>query len=156
MRDWYELTQGSRLIPMDWLRALKTVTGAAFLSRETLEGYGYLYFPGSSGPLPVGFVKDMDADGASHLGFNCSACHTSKLKGNGTEVFVHGGSTMADFQACTTDLIEAVELAQSDDVEFSGFAGMVLGISADDEARERLRAEMRTWAHMAGRAQDHQ
>ena len=29
MQDWYELSQGSRLIPMRWLEALKTKDGAA-------------------------------------------------------------------------------------------------------------------------------
>src|SRR5688572_2618239 len=53
--DFYSRDQGSRIIPLAWLRALKTADGQPFL-HDRLARYGYLPNPGSSSGLPVGFM----------------------------------------------------------------------------------------------------
>src|SRR5580693_8297649 len=53
--DFYSRDQGSRMIPLAWLRALKQPNGQPFLS-DSLVRYGYLPNPANSDQLPVGFT----------------------------------------------------------------------------------------------------
>jgi cytochrome c553 len=65
---WYTTSQGSRLLPLSWFKALETQQSSAaavieFGSMENLAGLGYLASPiSSSNPegLPVGFAIDHD------------------------------------------------------------------------------------------------
>lgn len=127
------------------MAALKRGDGAAFLNRATLEDYGYIYFPNSEGVLPVGFIEDVDTFGTKFVGFNCSACHTSKLKGNGAEIIVHGGQSMADFQAFTTDLIQSVETISTDKAAFDEFAQKMVGSAANNKKSAALHKELEAW-----------
>jgi hypothetical protein len=144
MKFWYEASQGSRLVPLKWLEALQNPDGSTFFTRTAMEKWGYDYFSNASDAWPIGFVKDT-AGQKSWLGFNCSACHTSKLKGNGHEVVIHGGSAMADFQSFTTALIAAVKQSRQDPVVFEQFANAVLGSSASENAKADLNKQMATW-----------
>jgi hypothetical protein len=149
MEFWYEASQGSRLVPLNWLQALKNQDGSTFFTRAQLEKLGYDYFSDAPDAWPIGFVKDVDGQ-KSWLGFNCSACHTSKLKGNGHEVVIHGGSAMADFQTFTTSLIAAVERSAQDPVVFAQFAGTILGSGASEAAKADLKNQMKTWLQKRG------
>jgi cytochrome c553 len=144
MKFWYEASQGSRLVPLTWLEALQNADGTTFFTRAALEKWGYDYFSDAPGAWPIGFVKDEQGE-KSWLGFNCSACHTAKLKANGHEVLIHGGQSMADFQALTTALIAAVERTQKDAQSFQQFATTVLGVSASAEAKADLNNQMSAW-----------
>ena len=62
MEAWYELSQGSRLIPWNWIRALARDDGTPMLDRKALEGMGYLYMSDAPDSLPVGFVLDTEGD----------------------------------------------------------------------------------------------
>src|SRR5258706_15518245 len=57
-RVWYEASQGSRLIPLDWLIALERPAGGApFLDRGHIESFRYLQRePGHPHGLPLGFA----------------------------------------------------------------------------------------------------
>lgn len=149
MKAWYALSQGSRLIPVSWLNALKTPQGAAFSSRDAMEAYGYAYAGDSA--WPAGFVIDQDNAGRDWLGLNCSACHTSKLSANGTEIIVHGGQAMADFQAYTSDLTIAVKQAR--DAAFADFAGQVLGGGRNAADETALKADIDGWLALRERVQ---
>ena len=151
MKDWYELSQGSRLIPMRWLEALKTSDGRPFLSRANLESYGYAYMPGRQDALPIGFVLDTNAtDPSPWLGFNCSACHTSRLKVGAAEVLVHGGQSMADLQSLMNALIDAVSAVRKNDAAFAEFATKALDAGATEEKKAALRDAVDKWLALRG------
>ena len=146
MRNWYELTQGSRLAPLSWLNALKNADGTPFFSRTRLEGYGYLYFSDQADSLPIGFVLDRTKRNPDPwLGFNCSACHTAKLKAGTAEVWVHGGQSMADFKSFTTDLVTTLQSVAADEKIFDDFATLVHGGSTDDTRKAVLRKQLDDW-----------
>jgi hypothetical protein len=147
MRDWYELSQGSRLVPWDWLLALKKSDGSLLLDRKALEGLGFNYFSDAPDSLPIGFIRDFDLKDASKswLGFNCSACHTAKLKAGEAEVVIHGGQSMADFQAFTTQLISAVSEVSKSETVFSAFATQVIGTSTDKSKVDKLKVDLESW-----------
>lgn len=149
MKVWYSLSQGSRLVPVSWLNALKTPQGAAFSSREAMEAYGYVY--AGDGAWPAGFVIDQDKNGRDWLGLNCSACHTSKLTANGAEIIVHGGQAMADFQSYTSELTAAVKQAR--ETVFTEFAAQVLGSGRDAESDAALKADLDNWLALRERVQ---
>lgn len=146
MKDWYELSQGSRLIPMRWLEALKGRNGDAFLSRANLEAFGYIYMLSRPDALPIGFVPDTNAtDTAPWLGFNCAACHTAKLKVGAAETLIHGGQSMADFQSFMNELINAVATARKTDAAFADFSARVLGPNATEAERTALTKDVDAW-----------
>jgi hypothetical protein len=63
--DFYTRDQGSRMIPLDWLRALKQANGQPFLA-DSFNRYGYLPNPSNPNGLPVGFTAvraDRSPDG---------------------------------------------------------------------------------------------
>src|SRR5436309_3240452 len=63
--DWYQLSQGSRLIPYDWLVALEQPgSSERFLDRVHIEKFRYLFDApvGAGLGLPVGFVIDEQDD----------------------------------------------------------------------------------------------
>jgi hypothetical protein len=147
MRDWYELSQGSRLVPWDWLKALQNADGSPFLTRQSLEQLGYTYLSNESDSLPVGFIIDQDKDNSSKrwLGFNCSACHTAKLKFGSNEVLIHGGQSMADFQTFTTQLIVAVSNVTKDEEAFANFSKQVLGAGDIANGEVKLKSDLIEW-----------
>ena len=59
--DFYTRDQGSRLIPLSWMKALKTKDGKLFLA-DSMSRYGFLPNPDNSQGLPVGF----NTTGAAH------------------------------------------------------------------------------------------
>jgi len=74
--EWfYNVPQGSRLIPYQWMTALRTTDGKQSFV-ESIPQFGYIRAkPSNDNPLglPVGFVKDKAKDG-HWLGLNCAAC----------------------------------------------------------------------------------
>jgi hypothetical protein len=58
--EWYTLTQGSRLLPLAWFRALEQPGSTKlFLDRANIESYRYLpHASAGAGRLPVGFTID--------------------------------------------------------------------------------------------------
>lgn len=144
MRDWYEVSQGSQMMPLDWFNALTRADGARFADKETMAGYGFLFFPGGDSNYPVGFVED-DTGGRAHIGLNCAACHTSKLSVGDATVFVHGGQTLSDFQRFTEDMIAAVDAVAADEAALKAFGRAVSGVEPDAAALSALKAEIAVW-----------
>lgn len=56
--DFYSRDQGSRMISLAWLQALKQSNGQPFLA-DNLARYGYLPNPANSNGLPVGFTRQV-------------------------------------------------------------------------------------------------
>ncbi len=158
--SWYNADQGSRLMPLAWLKALEqpnAPAGAAakpFLDPAYLAGFGILP-PFKGQALPVGFAVDRMDD--SHLihtnlhwngtgqvdwvGLNCAACHTAQMTYGGQTITIDGGPALFDYQS----FIEAVDLSLAqtraaakpggDAARWDRFAKSVLG--ADDTPANR-------------------
>ncbi|MGD9657685.1 MAG: di-heme-cytochrome C peroxidase [Methylocystis sp.] len=138
--DYYSLNQGSRLIPWDWIKALKQADGQPFLA-DGFARYGYLANPASPTPgLPVGFVV---ADGV--LGPTCAACHTRQIEVEGKAYRIDGGPSLADLGALWADLDAAVGKVLGSPTTFADFAKAVLGTAYDPHKEAKLRAEVELW-----------
>lgn len=141
---WYTATQGSRLLPLSWLRALEQPGQTTlFLDRAHIEKFRYL--PAASaapGRLPVGFAIDTQPDtqfeitrlrwkkpqGAREawVGMTCSACHSNEITFQGKRLRVEGAPTIADFQGFMETLNRALIETRDDDAKFNRFAAAVL------------------------------
>lgn len=149
---WYGASQGSRLMPDRWYRALPRADDATpFAARTNMARYGF-EFCDDAAVDPIGFVLDSDETRAPAIGLTCAACHTGVLT-DGTHRFtVHAGSADMDLQSFTADLFAATKKVWSgpfDKAEASpdwlGFAGAVLGPDATAEARKALHADVSAW-----------
>lgn len=153
-KDWtdaerahfYSRDQGSQLIPLAWLRALKQSDGSPFF--PGLERYGYLGnpFDKDGSGLPIGFTQAPTPSGQM-VGMTCAACHVRDFVVKDTTWRVDGAPGGADFGAFVADLDAAVGQALASDQAFAAFAGSVLGDAAKDPTRaEILKAEVRYWS----------
>jgi hypothetical protein len=153
---WYTASQGSRLIPRDWLGALEQPGDSTtpFLDPTYIEAFRYLPNPtaGKTSPdpscpydarLPLGFSVDCQSDSAlgytklqwktaqgpnePWVGMNCSACHTAEMTYQGRRIRADGGPTVADFQGFTGQLEVALRDTAASPDKFGRFAGKVLG-----------------------------
>jgi hypothetical protein len=142
--DFYTRDQGSKVIPLAWIRALKQPNGDPFLS-DGLARYGYLSNPANKHGLPVGFMASGTA-GAQILSMNCSACHTRQITVDGKPYRIDGGPAFADFQRFLSDLDVAVGKIVNDEAAFQAFAASVFApATADADDVTELRDELKLW-----------
>jgi mono/diheme cytochrome c family protein len=151
-RDWnastrdafYSLDQGSRLIPLSWITALKQPNGAPFME-GSLGRYGYLPNAASKpAGLPVGFVA-ADQGEDKILGLTCSACHTRQIEVGGTSYRIDGGPALADIGALWSDIDIAVAKVLAEPAAFADFAQAVNGQSRSPEKDRELRKALQDW-----------
>jgi len=127
--EFYYTPQGSRLIPYSWMLALEEPDSERlFLDPSHLERLGYITegAPSALNPdgLPIGFVKEpSQASERPWLGLTCAACHTGEVTLKGKRIRVDGGPSLADFQAFTTRLGQALDATLADPGKFERFAG---------------------------------
>lgn len=171
-QDWYHLSQGSRLIPLAWLKALEQPAGGGhlFLEDAYIAGFRYLPAPvGAAGDrLPVGFAADAtppanltrtnlqwkagQSSGEKWVGMNCAACHTAEITYSArgtrpvTTMRIEGGPTLADFQGFINQLNLALALTlnppAADKGRFDRFALGVLGPENSQANRARLKTAL--------------
>jgi RoxA-like, cytochrome c-like len=122
--DFYTRSQGSRLISLAWLQALKGKDGQPFLA-DSMSRYGFLPNPDSAAKLPIGF-HTTGSGGSQIVGVTCSACHTRQLEVGGKAYRIDGGPAFTDFQAFLGDLDKAVGDATANEAAFAAFAAAVL------------------------------
>ena len=143
VRDsFYHLSQGSQLIRLDWIKALKQPDGKAFMA-DGLARYGFLP---DSGNLPVGITVTGAAPNQS-LGFTCAACHTRQLTLNGLAMRIDGGPALIDLQSFFADLDRAVGDVLKEDAgnRFDEFAGSALGHPPSPAEAAGLRKQVADW-----------
>jgi hypothetical protein len=128
--DFYSRDQGSRMISLAWLQALKQSNGQPFLA-DNLARYGYLPNPANSNGLPVGFTASGPA-GVQIAGMTCSACHTRQITADGKTYRIDGGPAIVDFQTFLAELDAAVGQVLASDAAFNSFAAMVLHSATPD------------------------
>lgn len=154
-QQWYTLSQGSRLIPLGWLKALEQSDSAApLLQRSHTERFRFLADPSPDpAPLPVGFAIDIQSDqkfsvtklrwrqGQSDkepwVGMNCAACHTNELTFNGKRLRIEGAPALTDFQGYLRSLNAALATTRGDPAKMDRFAAKVL-LDADTPANRKL------------------
>ena len=142
---WYGATQGSRLIPLAWLKALEQPdSDEAFLDNGHLEKFRFLPEPSfSKTGLPLGFAIDKTDDrnfqrtklrwfknqgSEEHwVGLTCAACHTGEITYLGQRVRIDGGAALVDFQGFMVALNESIRQTLTDQDKFERFASKVLG-----------------------------
>lgn len=141
---YYTQDQGSRFIPLAWIKALKQPNGAPFMA-DSLSRYGYLPNPNSPEPgLPVGFVA-TPGQGGKVLGLTCAACHTRQIEVDKVAYRIDGGPAISDIQSLFADLDMAVGAVLKDPKTFSGFASAVLGPNPSKAASDKLQADLAAW-----------
>lgn len=143
---FYNVDQGSQLIPLAWFEALRQADDKPFLD-GSLSRYGYLPTddPAKAHNLPIGFTNMMSSHGPM-AGISCAACHTREITAKGTTYRIDGGPANVDFVAFTHDLDAAMKRVREDDAVFKPFAKQVLGAKATEErAVQILRADVDLW-----------
>jgi mono/diheme cytochrome c family protein len=141
--EFYSVDQGSRIMPLAWMKALKH-KGSPFLA-DSLTRYGYLRSDRGSEPeLPIGFVA-AGAPGKEMVGMTCAACHTRELTYRGQRLRVDGGPAIADFQAFLQDLDTSVSAVLASDEAFRGFAETIIGNTAEPADIAALKTEVGAW-----------
>ena len=143
-KDFYSRDQGSRLMPLNWIIALKQPNGEPFMAAN-LSRYGYLPNEASNPPgLPVGF-NVANEKGIDTIGMTCSACHTRQIEVGDKAYRIDGGPAIVDIQSFFADLDTAVGAVLADPKAFSNFAYAVLGPAASPEKEAILRGEVQAW-----------
>lgn len=143
-KDFYSRDQGSRIMPLPWIAALKQANGEPFMA-ASLSRYGYLPNKESQpAGLPVGFTVGSGSNG-QEIGMNCSACHTRQIEVNGNSYRIDGGPGIVDFQSFLADLDTAVNKVLTDQQAFTDFANAVLGPSPAPDEKKKLREAVQAW-----------
>jgi hypothetical protein len=158
--EWYTLTQGSRLLPLTWFRALEQPGSTKpFLDRAYIESFRYLpHASAGAGRLPIGFTIDSQDDtglGITQLrwkenqssreawmGLNCAACHTSEITHKGKRMRLEGGATLADFQRFIEELNRALTETRDNADKLDRFAKAVLKGADSATSRGMLKSEL--------------
>jgi hypothetical protein len=143
-KDFYSRDQGSRIMPLRWIAALKRPNGEPFMA-ASLSRYGYLPNEASNPPgLPVGFTVDSGGGGGI-IGMTCAACHTRQIEVGGGSYRIDGGPAIVDFQSFLADLDTAVNTVLTDREAFADFAHAVLGPSPSPNKEAALREAVQAW-----------
>ena len=143
---FYTTSQGSRIMPWSWFRALERAGSQELFLADKLARYGYLPnddMAYNRSGLPVGFALDQGKT-TTYVGMTCAACHTGQIEYKGMHLRVDGAPGGADFQAFLTDLTRAMEETGRDPAKFNRFARRVLGSAYGDKAAGKLLAEFNT------------
>ena len=140
---FYAGPQGSEVMPLSWINALKQPTGMPFLA-DNLGRYGYLPNPAGPAGLPVGFTAAGDR-GKEQFGMTCAACHTRQIDVAGRPYRIDGGPGIVDFQPFLTDLDQSVNHVLTDQAAFKEFAQAVLGTPVKPGDAAKLKQAVQAW-----------
>lgn len=141
---FYNITQGSNLIPYNLFLHLETADSALlFRGDENMNHLRYLpqkeSFANPDG-LPVGWVKD-EHEGKEFIGFTCAACHTSQINYQGVAIRIDGGATLADMEQMLKSLAMALQASLEQPEKFERLAQKVLKTKYPDE-KEAFRTQL--------------
>lgn len=144
-RAFYVRDQGSQIMPLRWIAALKQPDGRPFMA-DSLNRYGYLPNPDSEPPgLPVGFTAGSSGPSGPFIGMTCAACHTRQIEVAGVAYRADGGPAIVDFQSFLADLDQAVQTVLDKPAAFKDFAAAVLGPKAPPPKLKELRTALAAW-----------
>ena len=138
---FYMLDQGSRIIPLRWIEALRLPNGKPFMY-DGLKRYGFLPVEGGLG---VGLTR-AGKPGREFFGMTCAACHTRQIEVDGKAYQIDGGPALIDFQRFLQDLDRAVMLVRNVPRVYHAFVRTVLG-EAHPAGEQQLRVALNSWHH---------
>lgn len=149
---WYGASQGSRLMPDAWFRALpRADDGTPLAARKNMERYGFDYCDDKALD-PIGFVLDQDETRPPAIGLTCAACHTGRITDGKNSFLVHGGAAKMDFQPFTHDLFQAMLKVRSGSYDkavnapdWMAFSQKLLGPKAAPDADKALHRQISEW-----------
>ncbi len=139
---FYSLDQGSRIMPLAWLKAIKTPDGQPFLA-DKLARFGYLPNPFTA-DLPIGFTAAGPA-GQQYAGMTCAACHTRQITVANQTYRIDGGPALSDLYALFIEMTDAVGRTLESDASFNSFAADVLGPNPTPDQVAALKADVTLW-----------
>ncbi|MEA2956991.1 MAG: hypothetical protein QOJ58_2491 [Alphaproteobacteria bacterium] len=158
---FYTTSQGSRMMPYAWFKALRRLDIDQPFAADKLQRYGYL--PNDPSPvsnpegLPVGFVIDGTAASA-HLGMTCAACHTGQLEyrqdGVTRALRLDGAPANVDFQEFLTDLLAASRATLTQPDRLDAFAREVVGPGYTIAKATQVKDEFGKWVAQFGEFMD--
>jgi hypothetical protein len=160
-RDTFYITsQGSRMMPYTWFKALRRADSNELFAADQLQRYGYLPNERSkSNPegLPIGFVIDGNA-ATGDLGMTCAACHTAQLEyqkdGKTYALRLDGAPANADFHQFLADLTAAARATSTQPDRFHAFAMAVLGNGYSTAKVVQLKTNFDAWVKQFGEFMD--
>jgi len=128
---FYNVTQGSDLLPYDFFLVLEQPNGQLFRANENMNNrYRYLIrrpTTGNPDGLPIGMVKDV-YKGRAYMGFTCAACHTGQINYKGHAIRIDGAPAMADMDSFITDLAAALRTTADTKHNPAGHARFVANV----------------------------
>jgi hypothetical protein len=150
---FYGTSQGSRMMPYAWFKALRRQDVDAPFAGDQLTRYGYLRNDDPTATLPIGFVVD-GAGATAQIGMTCAACHTGQLEyqnnGRTFALRLDGAPADVDFQQFLSDLTAASRATLDDAGKFNAFAKAVLGAGATPTAAAQLKSDFAAWVKQFG------
>lgn len=156
---FYATSQGSRLMPYAWFKALKRTDVDEPFAADKLLRYGYLaHDVAATNPegLPVGFVIDGPV-ASGELGLTCAACHTGQLEyrqgGIVHALRIDGAPAKTDAQQFLTDLLAASRATLAEPTRFATFAKAVLGPGYNAKAAQ-VKEGLSKWVAQFGEFMD--
>jgi len=140
---FYHLEEGSEVIPLDWLLALKQKgTQKPFLQNP--ERFGLIADddnPANPYHLPVGMTaaptRDIRFPGAKMVGVNCAACHVNQLTYKGKALRIDGAPSLFNIQKFYQELGDAALATAENPKEFVAFAERLKEIAVTEVSSAR-------------------
>ena len=158
---FYTTSQGSRMMPYAWFKALRRLDVDQPFAADKLQRYGYL--PNDPSPvsnpdgLPVGFVIDGTA-ASGHLGMTCAACHTGQLEYRQDGVIralrLDGAPANVDFQEFLTDLLAASRATLTQPDRLDAFVREVVGPGYTGARATQVKDDFGKWVAQFGEFMD--
>ena len=169
---FYNTTQGSGLLPYDFLIALEqpeqndrasvecernNVSNSWFLCDNNIDRLRYLPQTSTTfnpDALPVGFVKET-YKGMDYVGYTCAACHTGQVnfKNPGEDkaqaLRIDGGPAMADMVGFLKELQKALEQSQTGPRN-EKFVETVLALNNDYSSADEVTRDLQKWTDVIG------
>jgi hypothetical protein len=153
---FYTTSQGSRLMPYAWFKALRRTDIDEPFAADKLQRYGYLardVSPANPEGLPVGFIVDGPV-ASGELGLTCAACHTGQLEysqgGAVHALRIDGAPAKADAQQFLTDLLASSRATLTEPARFDAFAKVVLGPGYTATKAAQVKGALGKWVAQFG------
>jgi cytochrome c5 len=165
---FYNTTQGSALLPYDFLLVLEqpglnpikcerngeNEKIGWFLCPRNVDRFRYLpqkatFF--NPDALPVGFAKEP-YQGKDYVGYTCAACHTAQINFRNpgeTEtraLRIDGGPAMADMTGFLAELARAMKLTRKNP-RLDRFVKRVVALDNDYDDRAEVEADLEKWTN---------
>lgn len=125
---WHHLSEGSELMPMSVLEALKNPrTGKPFLL--SLADYGFMLEDTDPHKLPVGWTTELRELGGrkvAFVGINCAACHSGELHYLGKTVRIDGAPNLFALEQFFHDLQASAAAVRTNSLEAFKFIRAVI------------------------------